>query len=1695
MKLTIKGLTAGLLWGGCAAFSSANAAILDLSDTPLFLKETKVAPLTLLTLGKNHKLSYEAYNDTADLDGDGDLDVGYKPDEIDYFGYFDSYKCYTYDGAKFVPAATTSNKKCSGQWSGDFLNYVTTSRMDALRKVMYGGKRSTDSTTATVLERSFVPQDAHTWGKEYSSVANDGYDISEYTPLALPDTDKRHLFANVTLTSETSPPMMRVLDNSAYRVWEWVSIERPVAGTRCIHGGSGPNCATPASSGSYAIVPASDGTSFGLANLETNVYDITTSSETTPDNASEVATMRTTFGGGSSSAYYCGTTMPSIIDQSGNPAVAGACADNDESGHAKYMAITTGNLIVPAGGGTYTFDVNGDDAQELKINGNIIANWYGGHGQTNTRGSHTGSVTLAEGIHTIEYFHQEWTGGDSYELYYDTGPTPASTMTDYIVRTQVCVAGMLESDCLKYEDALGNVVYKPSGILQDFGENESMWFGLLTGSYEKNTQGGVLRKNIGLFTDEINAATGQFIAPTNGGIVDTMDKLRIAEFQYSGYQYEGPPSGGSAWITTRAITAGEMQDWGNPIAEMMYEGLRYFAGQAAPTPEYNISATGNEDAALGLPLPAWKNPYLDVASGGGGASECAKPFNLVISDINPNYDSDLLPGVDSEFGSGLVAPTSTPLADIDVKTLANTISSNEGDIDGTLRFIGQSGATEDSGPTPKTVAGLGSIRGLSPEEPTKEGSYYSASVGYYGLINDINDAVDDQKIDTFAVALASPLPRIEIPTDAGTVTMVPFAKSVGGCLGVSGTGPFQPTNTITDFYVESIGPTSGAFRINYEDVEQGADHDMDMIVRYAYRLNDDGTVTVGLNSEYAAGCIQQHAGYVISGTTADGTYLEVRDLDTGAGSDPDYRLDTPPGVLPGTASDWDDDVALPTTTTRTFTPGSTDGATLLKGPLWYAAKWGGFIDSNDNNLPDLDEEWDEDGDGDPDNYFLVTNALTLKEELNRTFLEILERVGTASGISLATGVIRQGGTTAYGTGFDSSDWSGAVDAIQVDETGQFVVDDTTGDFVTEWNAAELLDARDPATRLLLTSFDGGANTVEFTWSNFPSLLQTLFDDLDGLGSERVDYLRGDRSMETSAGGLFRDRGSVLGAVIHSEAHPVFAPREVYRDSGSFPEDQSDTGAPENASDDAMYSKFRADNADRAGMVYVGGNDGFLHAFDAESGEEKWAYAPSAVHTRLFNTTIPNWTYESFVDLTPTTRDVYFVETGTGWRTLLVGGMRHGGQLYYGIDVTEHPGDSPTAAAIGAKVLWEFSDADDADMGYSYGEPYIARFHAPHSDDGSAGSANWGVFVGNGYNSTEPDGNIGSGNAVLFVLNAETGEVIRKIDTGVQTDPLGLSRPNGLSAPTVVDYDTDDVGDIVYAGDLYGNMWEFDISSENPLLWGVANGGLPLFAASSDGASATSTNLQPILARPRVEFSDLGLGNSDLMVLFGTGKYIEPDDQTPLIPTQTFYGIRDRNVGCSSTSCAIDRSDLDQRTLTSSVTLGTETVRGLTDPDGEDFAIDSSNDGWYIDLTAGERVVSNAQFRGNLVLFPTLIPNTLNPCEPGGTSFLMAVDYRSGGPAGTGPDDPSNVDAPIDFNGDGVIDSGDLLSGGAMAVGLEFQDVVVGVTSTVVRGVGDDTILITTAGDGDGDCPGGVCQPKAAGVEHHRRSWRQKHNFE
>lgn len=250
------------------------------------------------------------------------------------------------------------------------------------------------------------------------------------------------------------------------------------------------------------------------------------------------------------------------------------------------------------------------------------------------------------------------------------------------------------------------------------------------------------------------------------------------------------------------------------------------------------------------------------------------------------------------------------------------------------------------------------------------------------------------------------------------------------------------------------------------------------------------------------------------------------------------------------------------------------------------------------------------------------------------------------------------------------------------------------------------------------------------------------------------------------------------------------------------------------------------------------------------------------------------------------------------------------------------------------------------MGVAIPQATIARMY----------NGDWAAIVPNGYNS--------GGNAVLFILNLATGAKLKEIDTGVGGD-------NGLSGVTPVDVDGDRIADYLYAGDLMGNMWKFDVTSSNVANWQVAFSGAPLYSACK-ASPCTLTNRQPITARPEVGISP----SAGYFVYFGTGRYFSAEDNGVGTGANAFYAIRDKNAkGALTTQLPISgftnlvrQQVLNEQFLTYG--LYQEGIRMTTN-----LTITEAQDGWYLDLpTSGERQVSPSILRGGKLIFTSVIPS-------------------------------------------------------------------------------------------------------------------------
>ncbi len=644
--------------------------------------------------------------------------------------------------------------------------------------------------------------------------------------------------------------------------------------------------------------------------------------------------------------------------------------------------------------------------------------------------------------------------------------------------------------------------------------------------------------------------------------------------------------------------------------------------------------------------------------------------------------------------------------------------------------------------------------------------------------------------------------------------------------------------------------------------------------------------------------------------------------------------------------------------------------------------------------------------------------------VNNILQSIDNGISSASAVALNTGTITST-SQLYQARFDSGEWTGQLLAFPIN------LDGTLG--TQAWDAGAVVNGQNFDTgRKIITYKQSTGIGIPFRWPSNPSSPSSSELDVsqssaldadpstgiaDGQGAARLNYLRGDTSNVN-----FRTRSSVLGDIVSSAPVFVGGPNMPYPDMWG-------ASAPENS---AAYSAFKNNTTykNRTPMVYVGANDGMLHGFRSSDGTETFAYVPSKTFANLNELTNPNYSHRFYVDGPVNVVDAY-LGSSLGWRSVLAGSLGSGGQGIYALDVSVPPSSGGGAeSGITNSVLWEFTDADDADLGRTFGMVNVVRMH----------NGKWAGVFGNGYNNTETDSAISAtGNAVLYIVDLETGALIKKLDTGKGTadDPTGLARPNGLASPAVIDKDGDFIADYIYAGDLYGNLWKFDVTDTSVSNWDSAylDGSLnpqPLFVARDAGGNA-----QSITTTPQVGIHPLGLSQG-VVVYFGTGKFIETSDNTQVgQTTQSFYGVWDKNL---STLTAFDRTHMLQQQILQEVTSGGFELRAASDnqivwhsasgtPSGSPPA---THLGWYMDLvnlqlnssgTAtnsnnyGERQVSNAVLRNDRIIFTTLIPSS-NPCLADGTGWLMELD----------PADGSRIDFEIfDINNDGVFDTSDWIN--------------------------------------------------------------------
>jgi len=698
-------------------------------------------------------------------------------------------------------------------------------------------------------------------------------------------------------------------------------------------------------------------------------------------------------------------------------------------------------------------------------------------------------------------------------------------------------------------------------------------------------------------------------------------------------------------------------------------------------------------------------------------------------------------------------------------------------------------------------------------------------------------------------------------------------------------------------------------------------------------------------------------------------------------------------------------------------------------------------------------------------FLSASNPQTLITALQNVISDIESRQGSASAVSFNSTSLATD-TTLFFASFNTTNWTGDLES--------FSLNPTTGDISTTslWSAANLLDNKSKASidnqaiYTLGTNSAGVRDGVLFNWgTSNPQILNTIQNDLKQNqnssaenspfteSQKRLNFLRGDTSDDGV--NLMRSRSSRLGDIVHSSPAFVGSPISGWPDTGFF----GTSGAP--------YSSYQASlqSAPRKAMVYVGANDGLLHGFDAGNGEQLLAYAPSATASTDFGSglhhlTESNYNHRYYVDGQPITADVFIKSDATAaaaWKTILIGSLRGGGRGIYALDVTNPTQYQNTQSAAKNTLLWEFTDQDDTDLGYTFSEPEVTMMN----------NGQWAVILGNGYNSD-------SGVAKLMIVFIEqgvdgqwsAGDYI-KLNTGIGS----AVDKNGLSTPALFDANEDGVTDRIYAGDLKGNMWAFDVSDTSAANWGAANGSSPLFTTQASQA----ITMKPLVVKPASSWINENAANiPNVMVYFGSGQYVSSADAISNTQ-QSFYGVWDSGI-------AVPTSRLVQQSLRSGF-AGNKRV--LTTNEVSLDNISAAGDlGWFINLPeSGERVIVDAFTLEGLVFFNTMTPSVV-PCAAGGSSWLMAVDMKTGG-------NPEIV--AFDSSGDGTLDSSDEVTDGSATTGLAGMAFDHGIASATA-------VISTKSGDTFGYTSGTNSTkpikaplPGSGVTTGGRRSWTQLFN--
>lgn len=1058
---------------------------------------------------------------------------------------------------------------------------------------------------------------------------------------------------------------------------------------------------------------------------------------------------------------------------------------------------------------------------------------------------------------------------------------------------------------------------------------------------------------------------------------------------------------GAACSTTGVVPA-------NTVSAYMYDDYNIALGLSASNPDpgycYNLAA----DAWACRSHNTSSSTY-PVVSQSSVTDSTGKPWYLVVSGstLGSGCINDEVLFSNSNFSkrrgvcSGTAGVTGN-LVTVTPRTLKEVISGS------TTTSINDYTANQST--TQTTSNGVvGPVSALTPATPTYSFTSNVSTTSTTPTSDVWDSSWTDGTATTTCVATASvPAPSWVWATPDRTTT--------------------STAGTTTTTIVSTVGPTAGT--PNTTGSSSGGTSDTLADTAEYYYITDLRTTALGNNLSGAAGAVNGSdisANNVPSSGLDAASHQHMTTFTLGLGARGKMVFD--PAYESSTTSDFYWVKQGSTANGTTVCPWQTSGSCNWPTP-------------GADKVENIDDLWHAAVNG-RGTYFSAANPTGLATALSSALAGVSARTGSAAAATTSNAFVTQGDNFLFRSTFVSQQWTGELIRQQLDVTTGAVLP------TIDWSAQSKLDANtsrniyffDSAAANKLSSFTltnlttaglnnyfatahisslsqlcgvGGTcmanwaantpyvagneyrngttwyhvNTAYTSGPTFGATDTTNSSVVTGVaGTNLVNFIRGDRTYEgastdTDFGKYYRQRNHVMGDIVSSESNYVKGALSI------------------NYSDDGYSPNHVNAMADRQPMVYVGGNDGMLHAFYAADnmmssstghivasgginvvgGSEAWAYIPTAVIPNLYKLADKNYSlqHQYYVDGSPVTADICVSSCTTPasavWKTILVSGLNGGGKSYFALDIT-----NPAQP----KALWEFTEAN---LGYTYGNPKVVKLK----------TGKWVVLLTSGYNNDS-----GDGQGYLYVVDAYTGALATEVNgTGIIGTGVGsVATPSGLGrldAPLVTP-GVDATATAVYAGDMLGNLWRFDINGD----LGAAGYDAQLLATLEDA----SGNPQPITTKPL-----LSLVGTTLVVYVGTGRYLGSSD-LPDTSQQSFYAIKDTYPASTTPSVAIHgvpRSGgfVQQTQTTTTCPVGSSASICTS---GESVVVSSntavsfsSSGGWFFDFPlAGERVNTDPAIIDATLIFNTNVPNA-SSCSVGGDSFQYQLNYSTGGSVSSSP---------------------------------------------------------------------------------------------